>query len=173
MSRKQNSPKRPIFSADTRLDATGLVYIDVILTERFLLPPESLLKIGEKVPTTIGEVSELTGRSHEDICEVIEECLEIGRDIWLDVTDLTAAAGEDGTVLVDMRPGVTIETEPLHESARLFHAQNPRVILPFLRSLKRVLVISHSDDHAWSAAMSLRKMGVKAFLPRGSSLAHH
>ena len=173
MSRNKNSRKSPKFTADTKLTETGLVHIDVVLTERFLLPPASLVKIGEKVPTTLGDVSELSGQTLEDICDVIGECIEIGRDIWLQVNDLGAAAAEEGSILVDIRPGVTFETEPLHPSARLFHTENPQVILPFLRALKRVLVISHSDDHAWSAAMSLRKMGIHAWIPRENPEARH
>jgi hypothetical protein len=154
-------------TATTRLDTTGLPYIDVVLTERFLLPPAALLKIGEKIPTTIGEVVELSGMPLQHVCDVIEECLAVGNNIFLDITSLSAAALEDGTIVVDMSPCIDATTPPLHNAARMFHAQNPQQLLPFLRTMNRVLVISTAEDHAWSAAMSLRKMNIKAWLPQG------
>lgn len=154
-------------TSTTRLDATGLPYIDIVLTERFLLPPAALLKIGEKVPTTIGEVIELSGMPFQHVCDVIEECIAIGDNIFLDITSLAAAALEEGTIVVDMSPYMDHLTLPMHDSARMFHAQNPQQWLPFLRTMDRVLVISKSEGHAWSAAMSLRKMNIKAWLPQG------
>lgn len=154
-------------TATTRLDAIGLPYIDVILTERFLLPPAALLKIGEKVPTTIGEVVELSGMPLQHVCDVVEECLTVGNNIFLEITSLASAALEDGTIVIDMSPCIDLATPPLHDAARMFHAQNPQQLLPFLRTMNRVLVISKSEDHAWSAAMSLRKMNIKAWLPQG------
>jgi hypothetical protein len=148
------------------LDTLGFEFLDVILKERFLLPPAELKKIGENVPATLGEVSRLSGMPYEEIYNVLDECLDLGRDIWTDIKDLGEAAGVEGTIIVDMRPDVSFESEPLHESARLFHMQNPSTLLPFLRTCRRVLVISNSEDHAWSAAMALRKMSINAFLPR-------
>jgi hypothetical protein len=81
------------------------------------------------------------------------------------ISDLSAETRKEGVILLDMRPGVTIESEPLHPDARLFHAHNPQTFLPFLRTVNQVFVISHSDAHAWSAAMSLKKMGIAAFIP--------
>ena len=162
MSRKQNS----LWTHDTRLDAIGIPYIDVVLTERFLLPPEALVKIGEKVPTTIGEIAELSGMPLQEISAVLEECLHIGKDIWLNVSSLSEVAGDEGTIIVDMRPNITFDTNPLHEDAKLFHAQSPQTFLAFLRTMNCVLVLSHSDAHAWSATMSLRKMSISAWMPR-------
>ena len=154
-------------TSSTRLDQTGLPFLDIVLTERFLLPPAALLKIGEKIPTTIGEVVELSGMPLQHVCDVIEECLAVGNNIFLNITNLDAAALEDGTIVVDMSPCIDHSTPPLHDAARMFHAQNPQQLLPFLRTMNRVLVISKSEDHAWSAAMSLRKMNIKAWLPQG------
>ncbi len=153
-------------TSTTRLDATGLPYIDIVLTERFLLPPDALLKIGEKIPNTIGDVVELSGMPLQHVCDVIQECLTIGSHMFLDVANLTTAAQEEGTIVIDMSPCLDSDTLPLHDAARLFHAQNPQQLLPFLRTMDRVLVISNTEAHAWSAAMSLRKMDIKAWLPK-------
>jgi hypothetical protein len=155
------------FTSATRLDATGLPYIETVLTERFLLPPGALLKIGKKIPETLGEVAELSGMPLQHVCDVVLECLDTGKNVFLDGLNLSAAAREEGTIIIDMRPCADISTEPLHASARIFHAQNPQQMIPFLRTMHRVLVISDSDAHAWSAAMSLRKMSIKAWQPRG------
>lgn len=158
--------KNQTWGPETRLDSLGLPFLDVVLTERFLLPPSQLTQMGEEVPNTLGDVARISGMPHDEICCIINECIEIGRDIWIEVQDLAIEASTEGTIVVDMRPNVSFETEPLHESARLFHMQSPATLLPFLRTCKRVLVISHSDGHAWSAAMALRKMSVRAFLPK-------
>lgn len=163
MPSKLNHEKN--FNPKTPLTDLGLPHVDVVLTERFLLPPEALKKIGEPVPTNLEELSEMSGMPLKDVWAIICECLELDQDLRQPMTDLSAETKKESTILLDMRPGVTIETEPLHPDARLFHAQNPQTFLPFLRTLKRVLVISHSDAHAWSAAMSLKKMGIPAFLP--------
>lgn len=156
----------PSWTPETRLDETGIPYMDVVLTERFLLPPAALLKIGESVPVTIAELVALSGMPLPEVLSILSECAEVGQDIWLEINDLAEAAGQEGTIILDMRPDIEIDTEPLHESARLFHAQSPQTLLPYLRSLKRVLVLSHSDEHAWSATMSLRKMSIAAWMPR-------
>lgn len=160
---KNLNPKTP-------LTDLGLPHVDVVLTERFLLPPEALKKIGEPVPTNLGELSEMSGMPLGDVWTIIAECLELDQDLRqpFTITDLLAETKKEGVILLDMRPGVTIDSEPLHPHARLFHAQNPQTFLPFLRTLNRVFVISHSDAHAWSAAMSLKKMGIPAFLPARS-----
>lgn len=161
---KQKNAK--LWSPDTRLDSLGLPFLDVVLGERFLLPTKMLEQIGEKTPETIGDIERLAGMPVEEICEVLRECIELNRDIWIDAHDLEQEAQVEGTVILDMRPDVSYESDPLHPSARLFHLHNPTSFLPFLRTCQRVIVVSHGDDHAWSAAMSLRKMAVPAFLPR-------
>ncbi len=168
----QNCEPMPLISnqgltSTTQLDATGLPFIEIVLTERFLLPPDALLKIGEKIPTTIGEIVELSGMPLQYVCDVIQECLTIGNNIFVEIPSLTTAAQMEGTIVVDMSQCLDIHTQPLHDSARMFHAQNPQQLLPFLRTMDRVLVISHTEAHAWSAAMSLRKMDIKAWLPQG------
>lgn len=161
MSRKQKSQWKP----ETRLDATGIPFVDVLLTERFLLPPDALRRIGEKVPETLSEVVDLSGITFDDVTDVIDECLELGEDIYI-AFDLAHAVNHETTILLDMRPNVSYETDPLHSSAKIFHLQNPQSFLPFLRSIEQVIVLSETDAHAWSAAMSLRKMGIKAWVPR-------
>lgn len=147
------------------LEDLGLPFMDVILTERFLLPPEALSKIGEPIPKTLQDVSTLTGMPLEEVWSVLCDCLELDKNLDRVHVDLTVEAAKEGVLLVDMRPGVDLETEPLHPDARLFHNQNPQTFLPFLRTLDKVYVISGSDAHAWSAAVSLKKMGVTACIP--------
>jgi hypothetical protein len=149
----------------TPLKDLGLPFIDVILTERFLLPPEALRKIGEPVPSTFGELVAMSGMPAKVVWTIICECRDLDRDLRDLVNDLDIETKKEGVILLDMRPGVTLDSEPLHPNARLFHAQNPQTLLPFLRTLKTVYVISHSDDHAWSAAVSLKKMGIAAKIP--------
>jgi hypothetical protein len=163
MSSKLNHEKK----LDPRrlLSDLGLPYLDVVLTERFLLPPEALKKIGEPVPTNLGELAEMSGMPLADVWVIINECLELDKNLHRPISDLSAETRKEGVILLDMRPGVTIESEPLHPDARLFHAHNPQTFLPFLRTVNQVFVISHSDAHAWSAAMSLKKMGIAAFIP--------
>ena len=151
---------------ETRLDSLGLPFIDVVLTERFLLPPTLLKRAGEETPETLGDVERLTGMPFVEVLAVLNECIQISQDLWLAVDNLDQAANEEGTIILDMRPDVSFETEPLHPSARIFHMHNPSALLPHLRSCAKVLVLSHSESHAWSAAMSLRKMSISAFLPR-------
>jgi hypothetical protein len=157
------------WTPQTRLDSLGLPYLDVVLTERFLLPPDLLKRAGEEVPETIGDLERLTGMLWIDVCQVLNECLEVGENIWLEVEELNLIASETGTMILDMRPDVSYETEPLHPSAKVFHMHNPSALIPLLRTLSRVLVISDSESHAWSAAMSLRKMNIPAYLPRKTS----
>jgi hypothetical protein len=152
------------FDRDTRLCDTGLRFTDVVLTERFLLPPESLRRIGERVPETLGEIAEMSGIPLAEVLAVIEECFELSADLYLPPGDLAEYTGVEGTVLVDMRPDVTIESEPLHPDARMFHLQSPATMLPYLRSCQKVIVLSAPDSHAWSAAMALRKMKIPAVL---------
>jgi len=166
MPSKLNHEKN--LNPNTPLADLGLPHVDVVLTERFLLPPEALKKIGEPVPTNLGELSEMSGMPLGDVWAIITECLELDQDLRQPISDLSAEIKKEGIILLDMRPGVTIDSEPLHPDARLFHAQNPQTFLPFLRTLNRVFVISHNDAHAWSAAMSLKKMGIPAFLPARS-----
>jgi len=166
MSGKQNPKTKPAFDPQTRLDQLGLAYIDVVLTERFLLPPAALQKIGESVPETIGEVADLSGMHPSEVMATLQECLDLSLDLEIEIESLSKESSTEGTVVLDMRPDIEIDSEPLHESARLFHAQNPQQLLPFLRTQSRIFVLSHSAEHAWSAALSLRKHGIKAWLPR-------
>ena len=152
------------FDGQTKLSETGLEFIDVVLTERFLLPPDALRKIGEPVPETLGEVAAMSGLKVPEVIAVVEESLELSRDLYIDIEDLQLAATEPNTVIVDMRPNVSFETEPLHPDAKMFHMQKPAQMLPFLRSMSRVIVLSEPQSHAWSAALSLRKMNIKAIL---------
>ncbi len=152
------------FGPDTNLSETGLEFVDVVLTERFLLPPAALRKMGEPVPETLAEIAAMSGLDLAQVVAVVEECLELSQDLYFEAEQLEIAAQLEGTVIVDMRPDISIETEPLHPSARLFHAQSPAHILPFLRSMNRVIVLSDPQSHAWSAALALRKMSIKAFL---------
>lgn len=153
---------------ETLLVDIGLPHLDVVLTERFLLPPEALKKIGEPLPTTLGELSSMSGMPIGEVWAILAECLELDKSLHLEISDLSDEIRKEGVILLDMRPGVTIESEPLHPDARLFHAQNPQTFLPFLRSLRQVIIISHSEAHAWSAAMSLKKMGIPAFIPNAN-----
>ena len=163
MSRKtQNSS----LGADTMLRATGLEFVEVVLTERFLLPPAALRRIGEPVPETLGEIATMSGMDLAAVVAVVEECLALCRNLYLVAENFEEIIRDEGTVLVDMRPDVSIETEPLHPAAKLFHLQNPSQMLPFLRSMSRVIVLSDPLAHAWSAALALRKMNIKAFLYR-------
>lgn len=161
------SKSNPMINVDpqTPLAALGLPYIDVVLTERFLLPPEALRKIGEPVPETLEQLVSASGMPIEEIWAIICECKELDQNLRVEVQDLSEELRKDGVLLLDMRPGVTIESEPMHPSARLFHTQNPQNFLPYLRTLDRVFVLSHSGSHAWSAAVSLKKLGIKAVIP--------
>jgi len=160
---KQNPANR--FKAELMLKDLGLPFIDVILTERFLLPPTALKKIGEPVPETLGQLATMSGMPPADVMAIIDECLELDRDLRVKVKDLESECLKEGVILLDMRPGIEIDTEPLHADAKLFHAQNIQSFLPYLKTLQKVLVISHSDEHAWSAAVSLKKMGIAAVIP--------
>jgi len=172
MSGKQNPKIKPPFDLQTRLDQIGLTHIDVVLTERFLLPPAALRKIGESVPETIAEIAALSGMDPSEVMSTLQECLDLSRDLEIEIDSLSTEAAAEGTVVLDMRPDIEIDSEPLHESARLFHAQNPQQLLPFLRTQSRIFVLSHSAEHAWSAALSLRKHGIKAWLPKIAKNTH-
>jgi hypothetical protein len=152
------------FSQNTKLSEVGLEFTDVVLTERFLLPPDSLLKIGEKVPETFDEIAAMSGISVQDVIEVVKECLELSKNIYLADSELNLLIENGSAVIVDMRPDVDFETEPLHPSAKLFHLQSPQTMLPFLRSQDCVVVMSEPASHAWSAALALRKMKIPAVL---------
>ena len=149
----------------TLLQDLGLPFVDVVLTERFLLPPEALKKIGESVPSTLEDVSKLSGMSLQEVWTIVRECIDLDKNLHRAQVDLTLETKKQGVLLIDMRPGVDIDTEPLHPAARLFHCQNPQSFLPFLRTLEKVYVISFSDAHAWSAAVSLKKMGINTCIP--------
>jgi hypothetical protein len=156
------------FEQTTKLSDLGLPHIDVVLTERFLLPPEALKKIGSPIPEDLGDIVKMSGMPFAEVVTVIEECLSLDKDLRLQIKSLEEEVKKPGVILLDMRPGVDLLTEPLHPDARLFHTQNIQSFLPYLRSLERVLIISESDEHAWSAAASLKKLGIRAVLPRTS-----
>jgi hypothetical protein len=164
MSPNQIQPR----GSETKLEHLGLPFIDVLLTERFLLPPDLLRRAGEEVPTTVGDLERLSGMPIQDIFAIIDECKELSLDLWLSTADLETIDNKEGTVILDMRPHVTFETDPLHPSARLFHLQNPGTLLPFLKTCTQVIVLSSTAEHAWSAAISLRKMGINALLIKSS-----
>jgi rhodanese-related sulfurtransferase len=157
------------FEQTTKLSDLGLPHIDVILTERFLLPPEALKKIGSPVPEDLGDLVQMSGMPFLDVLVIIEECLALDKDLRIQIRSLDEEAKKPGVILLDVRPGVDLFSDPLHPDARLFHTQNIQSFLPFLKSLERVVVISESDGHAWSAAASLKKLGIRAVLPMISS----
>ncbi len=154
----------PVFDGRTKLSSTGLEFVDVVLTERFLLPPVALRKMGESVPETLADVAVMSGMDLDNVIEVVRECLALSQDLYFEMGDLQTLVEQDGAMILDMRPEVTFETEPLHPAAKIFHMQNPAQMLPFLRSLNQVIVLSEPASHAWSAALALRKMQIKAFL---------
>ncbi len=167
MTSKTKSDQK--FDETTKLSDLGLPHVDVVLTERFLLPPQALKKMGSPVPENLGDIVQMSGMSFADVSVIIEECLALDKDLRIQIQSLDEEAEKPGVILLDVRPGVDLFTEPLHPQARLFHAQNIQNFLPFLKSLERVLVISESDEHAWSAAASLKKLGIRAVLPMPSA----
>jgi hypothetical protein len=153
------------FARTTKLADLGLPHMNVVLTERYLLPPEALRKIGAPMPEDLGDIATLSGMPFEDVVAIIEECLTLDKDLRIAINSLDEETKKPGVILLDMRPGVDLMTEPLHPNARLFHCQNMQNFLPFLKTLDRVLIMSESDEHAWSAAASLKKLGIRAALP--------
>ena len=150
-------------SAHTALNDIPLPFMDVVLAERFLLPAESLKRFHMPVPQSIQEVADLSGLPVEHIIKVFEECLSIDKLIWLSGT-ADDFAGKEGTWIVDMRPMVGYDVDPLHPSARIFHHGNQAQQLELMRRLDRIIVLSAPSSHAWSAAMALRLMSIKSFL---------
>lgn len=166
MTIKQKSPQK--FEQTTKLSDLGLPHIDVVLTERFLLPPKALKKIGATIPEDLGDISKMSGMPFVEVVKIVEECLALDKDLRLHIQSLDEEVKKPGVILLDMRPGVDLLTEPLHPEARLFHTQNIQSFLPYLKSLDCVLIISESDEHAWSAAASLKKLGIRAAIPMTS-----
>lgn len=150
-------------TADTKLEEISLPYWDVVLAERFLLPPDSLKRFQIKSPETLGELEDATGIPLNEITSILEECLTLDSVLWLagEIEDYT---NKEDTWIVDMRRMVTHETEPLHDAARLFHLGSPAAQLAYMRTLQRVIVLDEKPSKAWSSAMSLRSMGVPAFV---------
>ena len=148
----------------TRLASLGLPHMDLILAERFLLPPESLRRFNMAVPETVSDLMDSTGMNLKEIERILVECHNLNADIALSGMDLDQLAQDSETWIMDMRPGVTIDDDPLHPAARLFHLGNQAGQLAVMRTLSRIVVLSHSSGHAWSAAMGLRSMGVRAFV---------
>lgn len=150
-------------SADTRLDQIPLPFMDVVLGERFLLPLDSLRRFQMPIPQTIADIVELSGLPVNNVTAILHECLELNQDIWLD-GKIEDFVGGDQTWIVDMRPMVGFDVDPLHPDARIFHHGNQAQQLELMRTMKKVIVLSTPASHAWSAAMSLRQMKVPAFI---------
>ena len=147
----------------TILASLPLKFLDVVLAERFLLPTDSLMRFGIPIPETVHDVVEATGMPYSKVRDILIECIELDRLVWLP-TRLDHLTLGDGDWLVDMRVNVDFDAAPLHPEARIFHHGDKRAQLEIMRSLNRVIIMSDKMSHAWSAALSLRLMGVKAFL---------
>lgn len=150
-------------NADTALTEIPLPFMDVVLTERFLLPPDSFKRFQMPLPKTVFDVSEVSGLPVGRVVEILNECVDLNQKIWLQIP-LDEAAAQDRTWIVDMRPMVDYDVDPLHPAARIFHHGNQAHQLELMRTLDKVIVLSATDAHAWSATMALRQMGVNAFL---------
>ena len=166
MRRQRDSDKPLAYEGSVRLDAIGLPFMDLILAERFLLPPESLKRFGMAVPETVAELCDATGMDLAHVNKILQDCVTHNQDLWLGGCDLDSIAAKDDAWIVDMRPGVSHDEEPLHPAARIFHLGNQAAQLGIMRTLNQVIVLSHSEGHAWSAAMGLRSMGVRSFVVR-------
>lgn len=149
--------------ATTRLDQIPLPFMDVVLGERFLLPVESLQRFQMPIPQTIADIVESSGLPLENVLNIFHECLTLNQDIWLDAK-IDDFVGEEQTWIIDMRPMIGFDVDPLHPDARIFHHGNQGQQLELMRTMKKVIVLSTPASHAWSAAMSLRQMKVPAFL---------
>ena len=147
----------------TKLSELGLPFLEIVLAEKFLLPPESLKRFGMPVPLTISELAEASGMPLDEVIKIVLECLDLNEKIWLGGV-LADYFARPNMWVVDMRPYVTFECEPLHADARIFHLGNPAAQLEIMRTLEGVVVLSKSIAHAWSAAMSLRCMGITAYV---------
>jgi hypothetical protein len=149
------------WSESTSLSQLNLPFFEVVLAERFLLPSESLRRFNLPVPTTLGELCEASGMPMTHVVKVIKECIAIDQDVWSDAA-LEDFLDVENRWIVDMRPGLDLDAEALHPRARIFHHGNPAAQLDIMRSMDQILVLSKPLEHAWSAAMSLRQMGVRA-----------
>lgn len=150
-------------NAHTALKDIPLPFMEIVLSERFLLPPESLQRFQMSPPETIQDVSDLSGLSIANIAKILRECMEINETIWLNGT-IDDFVDLDRTWVVDMRPMVGYDVDPLHPAARIFHHGNQAQQLELMRTLERVIILSATEAHAWSAAMALRLMGIHSFL---------
>lgn len=154
-----------LMQPNTPLIQLGLPHLDVVLAERFLLPPDSLRRFNMPIPQTIEDLCEASGMPLDEVSSILSECLALDKQVWLS-GDIEEFTDRDGTWLVDMRPNVDYDMDPIHPKARIFHHGNQVAQLQLMRELKCVIVLSGSEAHAWSAAMALRSMNVPAFVLR-------
>lgn len=151
------------WTAETPLKDLAIPFMDAVLTERFLLPPDSFRRFQMHVPETVAEVAEASGMTTEDVLKVLKECVELNQLIWL-TGPIDTYLGQSDIWIIDMRPLVDFDAEPLHPNARIFHHGHQAHQLELMRTFAKVIVLSSTPAHTWSAAMSLRQMGIKAFL---------
>jgi hypothetical protein len=157
------TPSDSLLSPDSRLADLQLPFIDALLTEKFLLPTESLIRFNIKPPETLQDISDLSGIAVDQVLSTIRKCVEIDQLIWIDGI-LDEYAGLDNVWIMDMRPGIAPEDEPLHKNARIFHHGNQSVQVELMRTLSKVIVLNSSKEKAWSSTMALRELGINSFV---------
>lgn len=150
-----------------KLNDLGLPFIDVVLSERFLLPAQSLTRFGVAPPQTISELCEVSGMPFQEVSQILNDCLAFNMEIWLEGS-LDDYLHQESVWVCDMRPQVDYSSEPLHPAARMFHLGNPTAQLALMRNLSKVIVLRETPAYAWSAAMALRGMGVASFVLKPS-----
>ena len=151
------------WTAQTHLKDIPLPFMDIVLTERFLLPPDSFKRFQMPVPETVAEVAEASGIGIQEVLKILQECMELNQTIWLQ-GPIETYLSEPNIWIIDMRALVDFDAEPLHPRARIFQHGNQAHQLEMMRTFDKVIVLSGTPAHAWSAAMSLRQMNIKAYL---------
>jgi hypothetical protein len=151
---------------NTKLTDLSLPYIDVILHERFLLPPKEMKRLGLDIPQTIGDLVDQAGTNLESVKNILQECMTLSKGIILDIPLAKVSDVQETEWILDVRPNVDFDSEPLHPNGRIFHLGNRMAQIEIMKTLHRVIVISDEPGHAWSAAMALRKEGVSAYVCR-------